>query len=177
MKRLSILYLSPLAFSLIVALAFGSAACSRKNDTPKAQVDEALQRANLDKVHTSYDADAHVVHLQGTVDSTETRQRAEQVASGAVGTSGRVLDELKVEGMDDKTLNDRDKLIEDTLKDEISKDPALRHQDISFTVNTGAVTIEGSVKTAEEKARVGEMVKAVSGVNEVANELKIKPEK
>jgi osmotically-inducible protein OsmY len=161
----------------VLALTLGAAlACSRNSDT-KAQVDKALSDANLNNVHTTYDKDGNVVHLQGTVDNAETKQRAEQVAAGAVGTSGKVLDELKIQGMDEKPIEDRDKLIEDTLKDQVLRDQVLRDRNITFEVSSGAVTIKGDVRTPDERQKVGQLVMGMSGVTQIANELEVKPKK
>ena len=164
-------------WTCVIALAFGVmlTACSRNANDPKDRVDKALDQANIKGVHTSYDRDANVVHLQGTVDSADAKQRADQVANEAVGTSGTVLDELKVEGMDENTLSDRDDLIRDSLKDQVKKDPVLQDRDINFDVNNGVVTVKGDVRTAAEKDKVSEMVKSVRGVKQMANELEVKP--
>ncbi len=160
----------------VLALAFGVAlACSRNSNDPKDRVDKALGDANVKGVHTSYDRDANVVHLQGTVDSAEQKDRADQIATGAVGTSGRVLDEIKVQGMDEKPVSDQDSLIRDTLKEDISKDQVLQDRDIRFDVNNGVVTVKGNVRTPAEKEKVTQMVKSVPGVKEMANELDVKP--
>ncbi len=172
-RRLSVL----LSLVAVVAVAFLIAACSRNSNDPKSRVDKALDSANIKGVHTSYDRDADVVHLQGTVDSVDAKQRADQIATGAVGTSGKVLDELKVQGMDEKPAADQDALIRDTLRDEVKKDPVLQDRDIKFDVNNGVVTVKGDVRTPEEKAKVSEMVRSVDGVKQMANELDIKPKK
>ncbi len=166
-----------LMLTCVVALALGVAlaACSRNSNDPKDRVDRALSDANIKGVHTSYDRDANVVHLQGTVDSVDAKQRADQLATGAVGTSGKVLDELQVQGMEEKPASDQDALIRDTLKDQIKRDQVLQDRDINFDVNNGVVTVKGNVRTPAEKDKVTEMVKAVPGVKQMANELEIKP--
>ncbi len=166
-----------LMFTLAVVLALGVvlAACSRNSNDPKDRVDKALSDANIKGVHTSYDRDANVVHLQGTVDSADVKDRADQVATGAVGTTGKVLDELQVQGMDEKPASDQDALIRDTLKADIQKDQVLQDRDVSFDVNNGVVTVKGDVRTPAEKERVSAMVKQVPGVKQMANELEIKP--
>ncbi len=168
-----------LIVAVVAVLALGAmlAACSRNTNDPKDRVDKALSDANIKGVHTSYDRDADVVHLQGTVDSADAKQRADQLATSAVGTSGRVLDELKVQGMDEKPISDQDSLIRDTPKDEVKKDQVLRDRDIDFDVNNGVVTVKGDVRTPEEKAKVTDLVRGVSGVKQMANELDIKPKK
>ncbi len=168
--------LSRLLLVSIAALALGVVlACSRNSNDPKDRVDRALSDANLKGVHTSYDRNADVLHLQGTVDSADLKQRADQIANQAVGTSGKVVDEITVEGMDEKTSGDRDALIRDTLKQEINKDDVLRDQSISFDVNNGVVTVKGNVQTADEKEKVTELARNAPGVKDVANELEVKP--
>lgn len=174
MRRLLSLILT---LTVVLVLGIAMSACSRNSNDPKNRVDKAISDANIKGVHTSFDRDANVVHLQGTVDSVDAKQRAEQVAAGAVGTSGKVLDELKVEGMDEKPAKDQDALIRDTLKDQVSQDQVLRDRDINFDVNNGVVTVKGDVRTPEEKAKVTEMVRSVNGVKQMANELDVKPKK
>ncbi len=161
----------------VLALAVGIVltACSRNANDPKDRVDKALDQANIKGVHTSYDSDANVLHLTGTVDSSDAKQRAEEVATGAVGTTGRVLDELQVQGMDEKPQSDQDALIRDTLKDDVKKDPVLQDRNITFDVNNGVVTVKGDVRTADEKAKVSDLVKSAPGVKQMANELEVKP--
>ena len=166
---------STLACLAAVVFAATLAACSRNSNDPKDRVDKALSDANVKGVHTSYDKDGNVVHLTGTVDNTDQKQRADQIANEAVGTSGRVLDEIKVQGVDDKTAGDQDALIRDTLKNEVSKDQVLQDRSISFDVNNSVVTVKGNVRTAAEKDRVSEMVKRVPGVKQMANELEVRP--
>ncbi len=174
MKRLLNVILVVVA---VVALGVMLAACSRNTNDPKDRVDKALSDANIKGVHTSYDRDADVIHLTGTVDSADAKQRADQLATSAVGTSGKVLDELKVQGMDEKPISDQDSLIRDTLKDQVNQDQVLRDRDIKFDVNNGVVTVKGDVRTPEEKSQVTEMVRNVSGVKQLANELDVKPKK
>ncbi len=186
--------------AVAIMLAGGSgmlAACNRNtgngNNTPANEtgttgttgtnvdngdrVSHALKDANLNGVRVDYDKNADVVHLKGTVDNEADKARAEQVAQGAVGTSGKILNELDVRGMDNKTANDQDKLIKDSLSDDINKDQVLRDRTIHFDVNNSNVTVTGNVRTAAEKNRVTQMVRSVKGVKDVANELKVEPKR
>jgi osmotically-inducible protein OsmY len=104
------------------------------------------------------------------------RTRAEEVASAAVGTSGRVLNELTVEGLNADTADDLDDDIHDTLDRMIDNDPVLKERNVNFEVHNGAVTVKGEVRNAEEKNRVGQIVKAAPGVKDFANALEIRPE-
>jgi len=157
---------------LAAALAFGG--CNRGAPDPSDQVSKALKDANLDQVKVDWDKEAHVAHLKGTVDRPTDRQRAEEVASAAVGTSGRVLNEVTVKGLNDKTADDLDGSIKSSLKKMIDDEPSLRERDIDFTVNNGVVTVKGEVRSAAEKNRVTEIVRAAPGVKDFANALEIK---
>src|SRR5436190_24072180 len=102
--------------ALFVAAALVSGACSSTNSSansmrsadPEQNAEQALKDANLDKVSVDWDKDARVAHLKGTVDTSDDRQRAETVASRAVGTSGRVLNEVTIAGNNEKNADDLD---------------------------------------------------------------------
>lgn len=162
--------------ALFLAAALVSGACSRPATPDLSKTTEqALKDAKLDKVTVDWDKDAKVAHLKGTVDSAEDRRRAEEVASSAVGTSGRVLNEVTVEGSNERNADDFDSGIRTRLKNMISEDPVLKDRDIEFDVNNGVVTVKGDVRTAAEKSKVTDLVKAVPGVKDMANALEIKP--
>jgi osmotically-inducible protein OsmY len=96
------------------------------------------------------------------------------VAEAAVGTSGRVLNELTVRGLNDDTADDFDDEIAETLDDTINKDATLEQRDIKIEVTNGMVAITGQVATADEKAQVERLARAAPGVKDVANGLEIK---
>ena len=160
---------------LLCALVCGglAVACGRNTDT-KANVQDALKQANNDKVEVDVDRESNIVHLKGTVDTMTDRTRAEEVANAAVGTSGRVLNELTVEGLNAETADDLDDQIEDGLDRMLDNDPVLKERDIHFEVNNGMVTIKGEVRSVDEKRRVGQMVAAAPGVKDVANGLAVR---
>lgn len=167
-SRLSVVGAALLSSSLLLA-------CDRQPDV-KEQVDRSLKQANLDKVNVDYDKDARVVHLKGTVDSTADRQKAEDVATSAVGTAGTVLNELTVTGMNEDTADNLDGQIRDRLKETVSNDEALRDRNIDFDVNNGVVTVSGDVRTEAEKNKVSQIVKSTMGVKDFANGLEVKPQ-
>ena len=169
MKRLS-----TLASALLVAGALS--ACNRGPD-PGDQVRDALKAAAIDDVNVNYDRDSKAIHLRGSVDSAAVKQRAEQVATKAVGTSGNVLNEITVENtVAEKRADDLDGTIRSRLNDMVDNDPTLKDRKVNFDVNNGAVEIKGSVASAAEKTRVGEMVKGVAGVKDMANGLEVRPD-
>jgi osmotically-inducible protein OsmY len=156
--------------------ALGVAACDRAAN-PEDQVSQALKQAKLDDVKVNWDKEAHVAHLKGTVDQATDRQRAEDVAAAAVGTSGKVLNEVTVKGLNDNSADDLDGDIRSHLKDMVGNDQVLRDRSINFDVNNGVVTVKGDVRTAEEKTKVSNIVRSAPGVKDMANALEIKPEK
>jgi osmotically-inducible protein OsmY len=166
---------SALIVSLSLGLAAG-AACRREPDL-KQQVTSALQDAKVQAVDVDLDRRERIVHLRGTVTSTAERTRAEEVATAAVGTTGRVLNELTVRGVNDDTADDLDDDVRDALRSAIDRDPNLEQRDIDFDVHNGAVTVKGTVRSVEEKNRVSEIVRAAPGVKDMANGLEVKPER
>jgi len=157
----------------VFATAIG-VGCQSGPDT-KDDVRKALDQANMQQVTVKVDDPERIVHLQGIVGSMEERSRAQEVADAVVGTSGRVLNELTVKGVNDTTADDLDGRIKDALDQVIDNDPTLKQRDINFDVTNGMVTIRGDVRTADEKNRAGVLAKAAPGVKDVANGLKIEP--
>lgn len=162
--------------ALALACALAVAGCNRAAD-PEQQISKALKDAQLNEVSVDWDKDAHIAHLKGTVAQATDKQRAEDVAAAAVGTTGRVLNEVTVKGLNDKIADDMDGGIKSRLKDLVAADPELKERDIDFDVNNGVVTVKGTVASAAEKNRVSQMVKAAPGVKDMANALEIKPKK
>ncbi|HEY7290685.1 MAG TPA: BON domain-containing protein [Vicinamibacterales bacterium] len=167
-------FITKLGSACCLTLALGVVgACNRAPD-PSDQVSKALKNASLDNVKVDWDKDARIAHLKGTVDQATDRQRAEDVAQAAVGTSGRVLNEVTVKNVNERTADDLDSGIKKFLKDSVDKDKMLSQRDINFDVNNGVVTIKGDVRTAAEKTRVSEIAREAPGVKNVANALEIK---
>jgi hyperosmotically inducible periplasmic protein len=161
------------ALMLSLAVVYG---CERQTQGPNLgeQVNESLERENLDHVNVDWDRDSNVVHLRGTVNTQAERQRAEQIANNAVGTTGTVLNELTVEGRDEEMAGDLDAGIRDRLNNLVENDQTLRERNIDFDVNNGMVKITGEVRSAAEKTRVEELAQNVPGVREVANALEVR---
>ena len=150
-------------------------ACDRAPET-KDNVRKALEQANLQTVQVDVDDQANIVHLQGTVGTLADRTRAHEIATAVVGTSGRVLNELTVEGLAERRPDDVDGRLTDALDAQLDEDPVLRERDVTIHVASGMVTIAGEVRTAAERNRVEQIVKAAPGVKAVANNLDIRPE-
>jgi osmotically-inducible protein OsmY len=157
----------------VAAVCLG-VACHRAPETNDT-LRKALDQANMHQVEVKVDNDEHIVHLKGVVGSMAERSRAEEVADAVVGTSGRVLNELTVKGLNDTTAGDLDGDIQKSLDRMIDNDPTLKQRDINFEVTNGMVAIKGEVRSVDEKNRVGDMTKAAPGVKDIANGLQIEP--
>ena len=159
---------------LAAALAAG---CRSSGPNPTEQVQSGLRSANLNDVNVEWDTSARIAHLKGTVDRPTDRQRAEDIATATVGTTGTVLNEVTIKGLNDTTAGNLDSEIKSQLKKMRDADAILRDRDIDFEVNNGVVTVKGEVRNAEEKNKVTELVRAAPGVKDMANALEIKPPK
>ena len=163
-----------LRFTCAVAGLAAIAACSHAPN-PTEDVTRALKQANLNEVAVDWDGGARVAHLKGTVDKPTDRQRAEEIAAAAVGTTGKLLNEVTIKGLNEKTAGNLDGDIKGQLEKMVDNDPVLRDRRVKFEVNNGAVTVKGEVETTGEKAKLTELVRAAPGVKDFANAVEIKP--
>jgi osmotically-inducible protein OsmY len=165
-----------LTFVAAVVLALGIGACSSEPG-PVANTEKALKDAHLNDVKVDWDKDTRIAHLRGTVDSPTDRARAEQVAASTVGTTGKVLNEVTIKGLNEDNADDLDGQIRSTLKRMLANDPILKDRDVKFDVTNGVVTVKGDVRSVAEKSKVTDIVRSAPGVKDFANALEIKPEK
>jgi osmotically-inducible protein OsmY len=161
---------------VVGAVGAAAAGCSTASN-PSEEVRSGLKAANLNEVEVEWDRSARIAHLKGTVDRATDRQRAEDIATATVGTTGKVLNEVTIKGLNDTTAGNLDSAIEGQLKKMRDADAILRDRDIDFEVHNGVVTVKGEVRTADEKNKVTELVRAAPGVKDMANALEIKPPK
>ena len=162
----------PICLAVLMTASLG--ACNRGPD-PKDQIERELKSASMSDINVDYDRSNKVVHLKGAVDNPAEKSRAEEIAQRAVGTSGRVANELTVKGVDDKTADDMDNAIRRELNAKVNNDRMLEDRSINFDVNNGVVTIKGEVRNEAEKAKVNEMAKSTENVRDVVNALVINP--
>ena len=73
--------------------------------------------------------------------------------------------------------SDTDSAIEDNFKAAIKKHRNLDDQSISVKSKNGSVLLTGSVKTAAQKREAARLAKGVPNVQQVVNELEVKPHK
>jgi osmotically-inducible protein OsmY len=59
------------------------------------------------------------------------------------------------------------------VKKAIFDEPSLKVTDVSVTTENGVVELSGSVKTARERTRAGDVARRVEGVKRVRNDIKV----
>ena len=161
--------------------------------------EDVLSGSNID-----VDAKNGVVTLQGTVPSEAARSRALAVAKANDGVKS-VVDQLKIapargsnmaERAADKTARAGEKAADKTvsatkrtgraiddgwIKSKIYAqyladwNTVLDDSDIDIDVNNNVVTLNGTVKSAEAKAKAVATAKATDGVKSVRDNLKVAP--
>lgn len=142
----------------------------------QAKVNDELKAAKLDDVKADWKADEKTLHLKGEVERAADKARAEELAKLAVGTSGRVVNEVTVEGTNAEAMDDQiEQQLDRAFKedDEWDKDKL----DLTFDSKAGVVTITGDAPSAAVKNRVGEKVKSIEGVKDVVNNLEVKADR
>src|SRR5262245_2837624 len=120
--------------------------------------------------------DAHqgVITLRGKVESADAKAAAEQDAKGVEGVTS-VRNELQVVAPGDRKAGDRkDDDIKKAVEARISKDARLKGADIDVRADKGVVTLTGSAKDLDARARASEVARSVDGVRAVKNEMQEK---
>lgn len=164
----------------VAALMFSApfvSGCAKNDNTPnyESQVKDKLKDANIKDVDANWNKDEHALHLSGKVNDPSEKQRAQVVANEVVGTSGRVVNEVKVEGVDTRA---DDRQIEERLDNMFKTDESNKDNlDLKFDSNAGVVTITGKAPSQAEKEKIGERVRSVDGVKDVVNDLDVKAPK
>jgi hyperosmotically inducible periplasmic protein len=164
------------AFLVVVSLAVG---CDRAADGPdyEARVNDQLKTANLnDNVKVDWKADERLLTLSGEVERAADKARAEELAQQVVGTAGRVVNEIEVEGADYGRVDDRieeqlDRMFEDRTEWDFDG------RGVSFDSEQGVVTITGTVESDATKQKIGQRARALDGVKDVVNKLDVDPKR
>jgi osmotically-inducible protein OsmY len=156
-------------------MMIASAACGPRTPDYEKTADTALSSAALDDVEADYDNDAKTIHLTGTVNTENERQRAADVVQKAVGNGAQVANEVTVANVDENTADDLDDGLETRLDELVDNEAELKDDSISFDANNGVLTITGNVGSAAERDRVGDMARSQPGVKDVINSLEVKP--
>lgn len=170
--------LSSMALIASLAALPMMSACATEPEAPDYQgrVNDSLESAQLGDVNADWKADENALHLTGEVQTAADKARAEELAKQVVGTSGRVVNEVTVEGMNADAMDDR---IEEALDRSFREDDEwdMDTMDLSFDSKAGVVTISGDAPSQAIKDNVTKKVRTVAGVKDVVNNLEIKANK
>jgi hyperosmotically inducible protein len=147
----------------------------------KSAVTNSLSSNNLSTVSVSQDRDKGVMTLTGDVTSGDQKAQAENLAKQAA-PDYTIADEIGVRPVGDQSQakavdSNLDSGIEDNFKAEIKAHKALDDQSIHAKAKNGTLVLTGSVKTSDQKREAGSLAKKVPNVQQVVNELEVKPDK
>lgn len=171
-----------LLFSSAAVLAgtLSVAGCHANHADEKDAVTNSLKTNSLGEVNVSQDREKGVMTLKGDVATDDQKQQAGTLAQQAA-PDYQIANEIGVRPPNTDqagaVASNVDKGIEDNFKAAIKAHKALDDQSISASAKNGTLEIKGSVKTAEQKAEVEKLAKKVPNVQQVVNELEVKPNK
>jgi osmotically-inducible protein OsmY len=162
------------ALPVVALVGMLTVACDRRDGPDyEARVNDQLKTVELDrKVNVDWQEDERTLRLSGEVEREADKARAEELAAQVVGTAGRVVNEIKVEGQDYREIDNRieeqlDRMFEDRTEWDFDG------RGVSFDSEQGVVTITGTVESEATKQKIGQRARALSGVKDVVNNLDI----
>ena len=144
------------------AAMIATAACGPRTPDYEKTADTALSSAALDKVDADYDNDAKTIHLKGTVNTENERQRAADVVQKAVGNGAQVANEVTVANKDEEIADDLDGGLETRLDELVDNEADLKNDSIAFDANNGVITITGNGRAARPSAIASATSRAAS---------------
>src|SRR5215470_8926169 len=157
--------------------------CNNKPSHPdeKSAVTNALSSNNMSDVSVSQDQDKGVMTLTGDLASADLKSQAELVARQAA-PDYTIANQIGVrpagaESQAKSVDSSLDNAIEDNFKASLKANKHLDDQSIDYSAKNGTLVLKGSVKTAAQKAEAGKLAKEVPNVQQVVNEIEVKPGK
>lgn len=165
----------------ILAGVMAVAGCNRStHPDEKSAVTDALKNSNLSAVSVWQDRDKGVMTLKGNLDSQDLKNQAENIAKQAA-PDYTVSDEIGIrppgESEAGAVASNLDSAIEDNYKAMIKAHASLNDQSIHCSAKNGTLVLNGSVKTARQKKEAEDLAKKVPNVQQVVNEIEVKPNK
>ena len=164
-----------LAGSMVVA------GCNKQYPDEKTAVTNSLSSNNLNAVSVSQDRSKGVMTLTGNVASSDMKNQAESLTKQAA-PDYTVANEIGVQPPGDQSqakavASDLDSAIEDNFKASLKAHNNLDDQSIHASAKNGTLVLKGSVKTEQQRKEAEHLAKQVPNVQQVVNELEVKPNK
>jgi hyperosmotically inducible periplasmic protein len=165
----------------ILAATLVVAGCqSAAHPDEKSAVTNSLSSNNLKAVDVSQDRDKGIITLTGNLPSQDLKTQAENLAKQAA-PDYTIADEIGVRppdlGQAGAVASDLDSAIEDNFKASIKAHENLNDQSIRASAKNGTLVLKGSVKTAAQRKEAESLAKHVPNVQQVVNEIEVKPGK
>ena len=172
-----------LGSAAVLAGALSIAGCHNQpaHADEKSAVTSSLNSNNLSSISVSQDRDKGLITLTGDVSSDDQKSQAENLAKQAA-PDYTVADEIGVRPLGAQSQasavdSNLDNGIEDNYKAEIKAHKSLDDQSILANAKNGTLVLTGSVKTTGQKKEAESLAKKVPNVQQVVNELEVKPGK
>jgi hyperosmotically inducible protein len=170
-----------LSVAATVAITMGTAGCNKSvHPDEKAAVQESLKNGNLSSVDVSQDREKGVMILSGNLDSDDLKTQAANIARQAA-PDYTIADEIGVRppgaSAAASVASNLDSAIEDNFKAAVKAHENLNDQSISGSAKNGTLLLKGTVKTTKQKREAEDLAKKVPNVQQVVNELEVKPQK
>jgi hyperosmotically inducible protein len=184
MKRCHVLNRFLLPIAVVTLAGVGTlAGCNTASSHPdyKSAVTSSLNSNSLSDIRVSQDQEKGVITLTGDVNSQDQKMQAEHLAKqSAPGYT--IANEIGVrpagaESQANSVASNLDKGIEDNFKAALKGHKNLDDQSIDYSAKNGTLVLKGSVKTASQKNEAGDLAKKVPNVQQVVNEIEVKPGK
>jgi hyperosmotically inducible protein len=157
------------------------AGCNKQFPDEETSVTNAMNTNNLSSVSVSQDRHKGVMTLTGSVASDDQKSQAENLAKQAA-PDYTVADEIGVQPPGDQgqakaVSSSLDSAIEDNFKATLKAHKNLDDQSISYSAKNGTLVLKGTVKTERQKTEAAKLAKEVPNVQQVVNEIEVKPTK
>jgi hyperosmotically inducible periplasmic protein len=173
---------------LLLMLGFAGTAVAQsaeptENGALAARVRDALQSSDQSMTkQIKVEAEGDAILLSGFVDSEADQERALELARSVPGV-GSVRNDLVVRESDLVARESRpsagqardDTVIAATVRKEIKKQVDEGASDINVAVSDGVVQLSGYVADASTKNRAADVASTISGVQDVRNDIALKP--
>lgn len=173
------------AVLLVVAMAVGACASTRTTKSAGEQVDDSVTTGRVkaaliaDPVTKARQIDVETfkgtVQLNGFVDSSESKERASQIAKNTKGVTA-VRNNLTVRADSGPSGSERvdDAAITAKVKAALAGDPRTKAHQVNVETREGAVQLSGYVDNSEAKSTAEELARNVDNVKSVDNEIDVK---
>lgn len=175
-----------LALGAALLLVAGlSIACSKNDQMNTSKMDDSLiknqlKQANLNDVKVHLDNDKKVIRLDGTVQTDDQKNEAEQIAKTAA-PDYVVSNEI---GVRPENASGEASKVDSNLDDAIKSDwkalEAKNHwgnQHINADVKNGVLTLKGDVDTMQQRTTIEKAAATIPNITQVVNELDVKSAK